>query len=378
MGLIIALYYLLWIINTLLFFQNKKCKAVSLISMLFMFVLFATNLGLAGDALKYKLDYEANYFGDNWTEAGYELLKNISRFLGLHSYNSFLVLIFIICSLLIWRGMKKLNGNFHMIYAVSMCFIFPALATAVRFFIAFSIFIYSLHFLYENKAFCYWLGILIAFSFHRTALIFFLLPVCVYISKHSSPTQKIINKISYRILISIVLFVVIYIYLTSRLPFIELLIRIVGKFSEVMSYRLEYYTSTIARYGAIIFFAVYFANLISAVYLRKKTNIIQNEMQKKLNKLNLLSESNYYCNILFIVILPFLNMNLVFFRLLLVPTIMNVILLSNMLVIKQSKFQKAKGLFCLIIISWIVPEVIGINSITISGLVRNSIFALIV
>lgn len=381
--MIYVIYYLLWIINIILLLLNKKSKLVSTLTFLLFFLLFAANPGQFGDAYKYRIDYELNAFGDEWSEIGYSLFKTFTYFIGLNSYNSFLIVIFIASSLLICRGMRLINGNYHAIYAVSMGFLFPMFATTIRFFMAFAIFVYALHFLYQRKKIQYVIAIIIATTFHWTALVFLIMPFCVSREFNEIVLKKNVRKIEIGLLVVITLVFVVITYYTKRFPFVDLITNAVLTWFPELDIKVNAYIGTITRFGSLIFFGVYFVNLYASVVMRKVVGLIvaRNELASCEN-LYSFSESTFLCNAVSAILLPFLVLNLVFFRLLVLSTFMNTVLIGMILkfnrrsdVVKVN-IRKCLLVFFLIIVIWTVPEIVAVNSITIRSMIENLSFIL--
>ena len=150
--LLLTIYCILWIINIFCALTSlKNNRLITFLTWGVLFIAFATNIGSDGDALLYRRNYEYDLYLRNWPEKGNVLVAYICKSFGLSSYNEYLTVLFILGSTLIYSGLRKMQANFHVFFAVIMGFIFPALATAIRFFMAFAIFVYALPFLYKKR-----------------------------------------------------------------------------------------------------------------------------------------------------------------------------------------------------------------------------------
>lgn len=376
-----VIYYLLWLINIFLMLFNKRSRVVVVLTSVLFFLLFTLNSGQTGDAYKYKMDYELNAFGADWSEIGYNLFKTFTHLIGLNTYNSFLIAIFVVSAVLIYRGMRLIDGNYHALYAVSMGFLFPMFATAIRFFMAFAIFVYALHFLYQNKKVKYIVFIIIAASLHRTALFFIVLPLCMSGKFYEIVSKKIVKRIEIGFLALITLICIVITYYTKEFPFADLIISTVSNIFPALDIKMNAYFGTMTRFGALTFFAVYFINLYASVIMRRSVA----RFMKKNGPCEFLyrfSESTFLCNAISIVTLPFLILNLAFFRFLVLPTFMNAILLGQILNYNKCKdiikidCRKCLFAICLVIAVWSIPEILAVNSITIHNMIESTLLGL--
>lgn len=376
--MILFLYYFLWIINIVLTLYGYRRKSISILSVVLFFCIFISNPGVTGDAYKYRIDYEDNAFGAEWSEVGYNLFKAIAHSLGIATYSSFLIAVAIFCFLLIFCGMKKLGNNYSPIFMTTMEFILPSFATTIRFFMAFSIFVFALPFLFDNKKIKYYiLLILFATTFHRAAIFFLIMVLCVQGKGRRIVHSKTIRKIFTFFVVAFSITCVAVTYITKKFFFADILVSFFSSVMPGLGYKLSIYIATITRFGAMIFFIIYAANLIASINMHKAIRqSIGKNSQNNLGFLYYLSKSTYYCNILCVSLLPLLVLNLAFYRLLVLPTFMNAILLgniskhNNLNTTKKIKYRNAAICYLLLAIVWIIPEILKINSISISGMIQ--------
>ena len=147
-----------------------------------LLVILATTVIVLFQGLRWRTgtdwDNYYNFFiaSDDWNkcinygfEIGYSALNYIVRSIT-DSYSVFLLLECIINSIFIWLSAKSLfkENIIAIILVVFACGIFPIRQT-----LAISIIMYSYKFIIERKFFKYVLVLLLAFSIHRTTLVFF-------------------------------------------------------------------------------------------------------------------------------------------------------------------------------------------------------------
>lgn len=372
MILISIAYYSLWILNIYFILRNKENKIVSFLTWVLLFILFSSNSAISGDAYKYKIDYEYGAFGKNWVEAGNELLKFVCKSIGLNSYNQYLIVLFGVSSVLIFLGMRKLNGSFHIIFSATMGFIFPAMAVAIRFFLAFSIFVFCLSFLINGQRLKYIIGIIIATTFHRSALFFllFLLTENVYKNKDNDKYRK---KLVYFVG-GFAICCAAYALVLRKLPFVSLISSTLLRFLPDANIKVDAYFGTFTRFGFLIMLIVYVANFIFSRYMM---NIVrQNNYEESIVRL---SSFGYTVNVLLAALLPLTVVNLVFFRLYAVQTFVNCIVFSQ--IKNKTKPVKKAGVliisstelyYFLSVLAWIVPAFFEINSISIYHMITDS------
>lgn len=368
---LLATYYLLWALNIYLCLGKKEKKVIILLTWGFLYILFASNSAVQGDAYYYKLDYETGALGAKWAEAGYELLKLICKSLGLHSYNQFLIVLFALASILIFLGMKKLKGNYHVLFAMTMGFLFPAMAVAIRFFMSFAIFVFCLDYLIKGDHLKYIIGIVIAILFHRSALFFLVFLLSETVEKHTGKDKK---KIDYIIGI-IALGCALYTVIARRLPFISLITDTILKIFPNAGIKIDVYFSSFTRLGFMILVIVYIANYHLSRHLMISARSDQHD-----DRIVRLSSFGYTMNILTSVLLPLTIVNLVFFRLYIAQTFINGIVYGRLV---EERMLYKRGIlslnttelcFLFVIIAWLIPTVFQINSISISHLIMDSFF----
>ena len=368
-------YYLLWAINFYLILRKKEYKIITILSWALFFVLFASTSATSGDAYKYKIDYEYGAFGSNWVEIGNEIIKWVCKAIGLSSYNQYLIVLFLLASILLFFGIRKLNGNYHIIFTASMGFIIPAMTVAIRFFFAFSVFVFCISYLIKGERIKYIIGIIIATSFHRSALFFLVFLLTETVEKYKQ-NDKIIRRIGYLVGIVSVLCAG-YTLIARKLPFLSLISSTILRFIPNSESKVEAYFGSFTRLGFLIMFVVYIVNLLFSRYMMLNAQSGQYE-----DDFIRLSSFVYTINLLSAILLPLTIVNLVFFRLYSAQTIMNCIVFGDYCRIRKIKnngkysisISKIGFLFFLAVLTWCIPAFFQINSISISNMIMDSLF----
>ncbi len=373
----LAIYIVFWALNILFVFNNRSNRFISAVSYLLMAMMFVLNDGTSGDAFIYKNDFANNGLNTNWSEPGYGLFKTIIIYFGINTYNGLLLAIFIFTSIFIIIGLKYFDCSYNPILAITMPFIFPTCAVAIRLFMAIGIIIFSLRFLVEKKPFFYIIGIIIASMFHRTALIYLILLVCIWDGVNS---RGFIKKNVSKLVLIISVITIVLTYISGRLPFIDILIKIVSAVYKEIDAKINAYTGTLTHYGACIFFAIYFMGLIFSICIKRQIQEEKISSNDDMININSFADINYRVHLLLSVSLPFIVTSLIYYRILMIGFITNAILYG----MYMKRTSITKGIMCLKInksslmffcscIVWFLPEVVRIHDISISGLMKVSV-----
>lgn len=368
--MLLLLYLIVWLANILCACSDRisekivKLSAVS--AWVVCWIVFAGNQGLDGDALIYRLDFENGSL--NSSDIGYELLKSAVKTLGVGSYNLWLSVIFAIGSVLIYASLKNFSSAVAPMYALSLGFLFPAFATAIRFFLAFSVVSIAFVFLSKGKRMAFLLSVLIAATFHKSVL--FCAVVVIFFNRFTHDRESMDRTISV-VLASATSCLVLYIFVAGELPFQNFLVACFGVISEDAASRFLIYTSDITRFGSIPFILIYCLSLTLSYRLYA---LLESCMPQ--GRLLALGKLNVMVNTSFCLVIPFLMFNLVFFRLLAFPCLLNAIVFGAVVNEGRIRLLKSVGMFDLkwkrckmqlvfLSLAWVLPGVIGVNGISI-------------
>lgn len=372
-----GIYIFLWIINIMLVLNNRSSRFISIMSYLLMAMIFVLNDGTYGDAFRYRIDFTNNAFGANWSEVGYELFKTAIKLLGINTFTGLLISIFVFSSLLIFIGLKYFGCSYNAILAMTMPFIFPTCAVAIRLFMSIGIVVFSLRFLVEKKVVLYVGCIILAALFHRTALIYLILIVGL---SEKIQLLDFIKKIGSKLVVIISIIIVIFTYMSGRLPFITKIIDITSMVYPDIDVKIDAYTGSITHFGAYLFLLIYFVGLLLSIYMKKQIEIEKMEINRESVSILEFANINFRIQLLLSIVLPFIVLNLVYYRILILGFVTNAILYGMYMKCSHMtksfftlKINKCSLLFFCSSTIWFVPEIIGVNSITIQGLINVSI-----
>lgn len=374
------LYFLLWIINLLFALKKKNSKPISIITLLALGVFFISNNGMLGDAAIYKGHFEDRLFSEGVFEAGYTFIEKILPVFGVNTYNGLLIFLFFVSSFFWWVGLKKYNISYHCIFSIIMPFIFPTYTVAIRFFIASSIMVTAIKFLNENKYLLFTISVICAGLFHVISLFYIILILCGNKNKFTIGRNK--RALFWAVAIFSTLNYIIFIAVKKNI-FILAFVKIVAFVLNIEEIKISAYATTYTNYGSIIFLVIYLCGLATA-YFMHRTVVAEERASGKKNiqttgEIKSYSMINYYINLVLSATLPFIAMNLLFYRLLIVGHISNAIMLEMHQ--RRNITERRAGcyhvslttvFFAFSCLSWFIPEIVGINDITIEGMLRSS------
>ena len=265
-----------------------------------------------------------------------------------------------------------MHVNIHVFFFVIMGFIFPALTTAIRFFMAFAIFVYALPFLYKRSYMYFFFLCLVAYTFHRASVVLLLFLLGDF--AQSCLHKLRIRNVFLRITIFVGIATMLYVLLLRRLPFQDLVLLILSNLN-ISPITIEAYFVSMTRFGWIILFMIYIVNLMLSIVLVRESRRFDCIPARIL-------DINIMVNILSSLLLPLSVFNLVFYRLYFFQTVVNVILYSQIINAKYQeqeisvkRISKLDTLFLFLICAWMVPAFLGVNSISIGSMIASSMFA---
>lgn len=367
-----SIYLLLLLINMFYSITGCKNRFILFVTYLFIMFLFVSNSGLFGDAANYKYAFLCTEWGDTWLEPGFGLFQNLCHFVGIESYNVFLSALYLVASIFYYWGFKKLSLSLHPLFAVSMIFIVPTLCEAIRFFFALSIVVFSLSFLIKGKHFKYILGIVIASTFHKS-VIFFLILLLGNIKGFSSNVFRL--NVKQKILILASLFMTALVLLGNTELIQNVLALCSSKFLSVDQNKLFAYFSTVTRFGGFIFYFIYILGLLFVCSMVREISIFITPSLIDTGPFIALKN----INLIMCMCLPIIALNLVFYRELILLSLINACAYSYYVEYKKNYykknylfFTKTDLYFILYCLSWEIPDFLKIHSISISGLIKSS------
>lgn len=351
---VIVLYFLLLFFNIICVCVRRKSKIVLILTYALLLFLFINNLEY-GDARTYGKDFEV-LERDSW-EPGYIFFRTLAKSIGITKYQGFLVFLFMFSSVFMVIGFRSLRVNLHIVYSLGMFFICPWLFVIIRFFIGFAIAVFAMSFFYQRKYIQYAVWIVISAFFHKS-MVAFLLVLCIKMPYKELLAKK--DKIWKGIALLIVvvsLFVLTYTFVKKQFLFSEVLLSTFAMFSTSVAERASIYMSRITQWGAVPVLMVYAANCWLAFLMRKEM-LDQKEVvalgEYEVNRVNRFTEIAWRVSLIFIVFLPLDVLSVNFGRFNLVPTMFNVVALSQLTKLKKRKFRKILVGFWGLVVCWAI------------------------
>lgn len=374
------LYIVLWIVNMLFVINKKYNNLICIVTYLILGVLFVTNTGSSGDAFIYREHFEDRVFFDDTFEVGYTFVEKALHACGIHTYTGLLIVLFILGTIFLWIGLKEYSVSYHYVLSIIMPFIFPTYATAIRFFLASTVIVAAIRFLNEKKYYIFFILVVFASSFHIVTMFYIVFMFC------NTRHIPIVSRNKKFLLWFVAIFSTLNFgvsIIVKKNPLILALMKTVGVFLKIDENKMTY-ANTHTNLGGLIFLFIYFCGLITASYIYReilnKRKWTDKDSKQITDVIKIYGMVNYNMNLVLSVILTFVGMNLLFYRLLIIGHISNAIALGmfyNPHLSKQRiggiQINLANLFFVLSCFAWLIPEIVGINGITIKGLFESSI-----
>ena len=232
--MLLIVYYAFIIINSLIYVYKKESKFFGYISMIFV-ILFVAGKRYDGSAISYDLyNYIVRYTNaENLTnvEYGFKFINTLALRLGL-SFESFYVCLTVICLILIFRTVIKLNGNVHLFCVGYMIYFILCPIDQLRNLCAFTCFFTAFPLINEKrKKHRIWLltHIVAAGAFHITYLLY-----SIFLIVDISSIKK-----NYKPIFKMMLFTTIFVVATNTVSAVS---NLVAKFLAFFMYLGDRYT----------------------------------------------------------------------------------------------------------------------------------------
>ena len=158
--------------------QNKSIALVSLIMILFVMGFASVKFG---DLEVYYTYYQRSNFKLSRFEPGYIFINLFFANLGFN-FNQFRIVIFVLCSLILYFATKSITKNYNMVVLLYTITLFYFLTVALRFFIAFTFVVYAASLLMKDKKkniILFVLLIFVAAQFHASSYIALIYLLCM-------------------------------------------------------------------------------------------------------------------------------------------------------------------------------------------------------
>ena len=263
---------------------KKKSNIIAFGSTIALALIMAFSSTTFGDLESYAERYGDLNFQYSKFEQGYIEINRIFSTAGF-SFDQFRLLIFLVCSILLFFTAKSLTKNYNMVILLYTFSLFYFLSVALRFFIAFSISVFALSILLSKKKryiIVSLLLILLAAQFHKSVYMVFIYFICLLPKR----VLKILNIV---LLVFSCLSCLLSVFLVVAPSFIADIANIVkhifaGLFGNALNDLLESYLDEGYSRRYMIYYAFYalncFVSVIALTALKKSNKISEDVVSK--------------------------------------------------------------------------------------------------
>ncbi len=358
------LYFGLFFLNVLYVLRKTRSNIIILLSIFLTFVCFISERCLDGDHYYYQIN-----FLEGGTEGSSDLLFNyliyICRIIGIKTYNTFLAVVYLIGAVNSYLGFKVITKNYHPVLSILFIYIFPLLGIAIRFYLAISFVILALRFLYKKRYLLYLLFVIIGALFHFSVLFATLFIIAALLS--DSDNERTYDKFFIKPLFVTSIILSALAYFSHETPWLASVLH----FAEAATYNdrnVAIYLVEAGGNGPLLVVPIFCTCFALSVILNKRKYRISTP------KSNFIISINYYTTAICLLLLPLLFVDLIFMRLLVLPTIINMITLGYYLDISQRKSAKIVFLlYIALILSWMALDYIKLYECSSLNWIKESI-----
>lgn len=267
---VVYFYILLCVANLIIGFIGKKSRIVSFLSYFIIILLMSLNTK-GPDIGNYLYDYNVTQSGNGIiAENGYNYFRYFCANIINLDFFAFHLLISIVCFTLIISTVSYLKANENCVIGLYLSYLFFVDTIQIRNFVVEAIFIFAVRYLFVDKRFNtikYLICMLVAFLFHKIALIYLILVVCKFKFKLKNPLMCLY------LIISILAFCF---FLVSRESLKSLITFGTNLFGLKSSYN---FTET--RLSFIPLVALYFAEMFALMLCKRNRGIRLNGFENK-------------------------------------------------------------------------------------------------
>lgn len=364
--------YTLLILNVFLFLKGKKNVYVT-IATLFVIVILFMGMSIAeGDHELYKIEFETSREGIE-DDILFKQFIVLSKLLGLNDYGLFLGLLCVVEMLLIFGGMKCLTSNPHAMLAVSIAYIIPMMAVAIRFSLGLAVMVFATKYLIKNKWLHYFVSLIVAILFHSGLILFVFYLFTLHVKKPSIPSMR--KKMQSQITMAMIMLIFTAIlYVMGSSSFFVFILSFIPS-SELFLPRASTYLESMSKNGPLLGILIY---LILYMYLKIIYRIICKQFDSC--KIDYIMFRKVYCILSSIAIssifVPFMFAGMIFIRYLMLPTILLTFYLGglsdNNIINSTLKSKWNTPLKIMLFISWLLPAIFEIFAISLDILIKSS------
>lgn len=313
----LILYFAMYIANGLLFLCHKKSRVIALLSFLIICLIYSGNMrDNFSDIRAYRQLYESASNLKNGTfEMGYSLVADFFSNVNI-PFNVFLLLLFLGCSLLLVYSAHEIPIDFHcLLFLFSSFYLFYVMET-IRFFIAESIIIGGVFFLFKGEKWKYCICVVVATLFHKLSILFILF---IFVNDKQEKFVEHYKKLG----IMVFSFCLIVFSAGNQIPFLpELYGLLLGEWKT--GYIFDH-----TRFGFLYYFIYYiFTVLLNLLCRRTILTTLRFRSTQELLNAKKFSMICLQCNLIISVTLPLIMISTTFFRFSFVCTLLTFVLVA--------------------------------------------------
>lgn len=308
------IYGFLLSLNIFLFLLRIQSKIVAGLTLVFIGILFvgeSTNPDLINYIRYYNNAPYSEYSLTNGIEVGFLFICKLGNTFGMDFFQ-LKFWIFILCSILVWRTLKKYCLNYNLLLAFYMTYAMFLDIVQIRNFIALSLFIFAFPYLMHKRRgiLKYTIIIIVAALFHSSAILYLIFLIVCF------ENRRVI--IGTCITISIV-FVILVIANNNNIPFAQHLLEYTD------GARVQRYLSLKINWGYLFVIFLQTLNFIM-VFFARKFLLMKESIKNDPIKLGFVN-TLYYVNCLIFVLTPLFIISIHFYRIPRNMLILNLVLI---------------------------------------------------
>ena len=315
----VVIYFVIMLLNLYLFITKRKVKVVDVATFAFFAVTFLGNIRSGeSDIGRYRLHYLNRTSAIDSTfwhvEKGYGRLADYCSGLGI-PFPLFLLVIFLVCSFLIFSLLDEFHCNYSVFFFLYGCFYYFFTLEVLRFYIALAILLFGIKLLLDNRLIQFLICILVATLFHKSFIVYLIFLIVPY--------RKITNKF-YIAFMALMLLIVCVVFINgNRIPFYgDIYAMIFG------GWKSNLYVDQKTHLGWIPYVLYYVFTVILVLFANRIISLAEVENQKEYKRLRDYETLCIRCLALVSFSLPLTMLRVEYFRIFFAVSLMSFILLA--------------------------------------------------
>lgn len=289
-------YYVMLLLNMLSAFSKKHSKIIFNLTFIFIWILYFGNNDNP-DLINYESIYNGN---DLNIEKGFKFIIQLSKHFNI-DFKLFICIISLICLFLIFSTVSKFTTNINYVIALYIIYPFVFDVIQLRNFIAMSIIIFSIRFLFKNdikNKIYYVICVCLAASIHKLMLVYI-----IFLFINLKNKNRLI-----KVMIVFTMFFCALIFLNGNA------ISFLNKVMPLSEEKYNYYFSNKLRYGFLIYWSFSLLYLLLVYISRKRVKYNWGSTEKYSDSLRFV-DLVFWINVLSVTFFPLYMLNIDFYRL---------------------------------------------------------------